>query len=96
MTNTCVVCRPAALQTAVSALTSLATLSLSTSSPSIQGMSLSDEEFLEQISDKAEAKLDEMGVSVSTTKAGKKRGTIFKCESCSKVWFGCSSLVCYS
>lgn len=49
-------------------------------------MTLPDEETLDQISDKAEARLEEMGISVSTTKSGKKRGTtIFKCETCSKV-----------
>jgi len=84
---------PAALQTAVSALTSLATLSLSTSPPPARWMTLPDEELLEQISDKAEAKLDEMGVSVSTTKTGKKRATIFKCESCSKVYRHPSCLI---
>lgn len=52
------------------------------------------EELIDQVSDKADAKLEEMGISVSVSKSGKKRGaTIFKCETCSKVanvFQGCS------
>ncbi len=102
-------CRPVMIQSAAAALSSLATLSLSGSSP--QGVAQTGISFASasgQLASpptsrmpKVEAKDDDIvlddapmtapvkteinGAGISVTKTGKKRGTIFKCESCSKV-----------
>lgn len=80
---------PAAVHTAASTLASLATPSLS---PSKSANHLRKEGEPEIFNSETNARLEGMGVSVSLPKDGK-RGAIFKCETCSKVYRHPSCLV---
>ncbi|KAH8103321.1 hypothetical protein BXZ70DRAFT_925031 [Cristinia sonorae] len=90
---------PVFISTAASALTSLATLSLSTSAPT---SSLAEDAVMKSEVDGGET--DDGGAQQQPTttelsaggiaiKNGKKRGMIFKCESCSKVYRHPSCLI---
>lgn len=108
---------PVMIQSAAAALSSLATLSLSSSPPqgvpqtgtsfaSASGQLASppasripkvevkdDDIVLDDASVAAPAKTEINGAGISVTKTGKKRGIIFKCESCSKVYRHPSCLI---
>lgn len=102
-TFTVVICfpyRPVTISTAAAALTSLAKLSLSgISSPQASTTLVSAAGEIESTSARPQDVMREEadlggGISVSAGKgAGKKRGTIFKCESCSKVYRHPSCLI---
>ncbi|TCD67634.1 hypothetical protein EIP91_012199 [Steccherinum ochraceum] len=92
---------PVTISTAASALTSLATLSLSTSpahalSNSTSGSVADDNSSLGKNEDAEaahETATTELSAGGITIKNGKKRGMIFKCESCSKVYRHPSCLI---
>lgn len=102
-TFTVVICfpyRPVTISTAAAALTSLAKLSLSgTPPPQASTTLVSAAGEIESTSARPQdVKREEAdlggGITVSAGKgAGKKRGTIFKCESCSKVYRHPSCLI---
>lgn len=102
-TYVCTRCRAVTISTAAAALTSLAKLSLSgTPPPQTSTTFVSAAGEMDPVSTKHnegpkddELELNGTGISVTSAKSGtgKKRGTIFKCESCSKVYRHPSCLI---
>lgn len=77
------------IQTAAAALSSLATLSLSTSPPVQADADATNDEAGDAAAaqdSQQQSTTTELSAGGITIKNGKKRGMIFKCESCSKVW----------
>ena len=72
-------------QTGTSFTSASGLLSSSTLAPLPKVEVKDDDDVLHEASAAASAKAEINGAAISVTKTGKKRGTIFKCESCSKV-----------
>ena len=90
--------RPVTISTAAAALTSLAKLSLSGTPPPQASTTLVSAAGEIESTSSRDVKREEAdlggGITVSAGKGtGKKRGTIFKCESCSKVYRHPSCLI---
>ena len=94
--------RPVTISSAAAALTSLAQLSLSGTPPpqtsttlvSASGTVSSGKQVKEEDVEPAKADLSGTGISIENGKGpGKRKGTIFRCESCSKMYKHPSCLI---